>query len=183
MRRPDKRALTHAAGIAVAVLASGYLMWSVAAQADRVDTLSQALADEQQAAKDRGETPVAPAPSDLLDDPGQYQGPKGDPGPPGDNGRGVNNVQCLDGTWIVTYTDGTVDDDAGDCTGPKGADGEGGQAGEPGPSGPAGPSGSDGDDGRGIASAECDPATGHWVITYSDGEMDSDAGPCTLLNP
>jgi len=52
-------------------------------QSEQIDALAAALAAEQEAAEDRGETPVAPDPEDLLDDP-EYSpepGPQGDPGP------------------------------------------------------------------------------------------------------
>lgn len=44
-------------------------------------------------------------------------GPAGERGPAGADGapgRGISDVQCSDGRWIVTYTDGTTSD-AGDC--------------------------------------------------------------------
>ncbi|MGH8877441.1 MAG: hypothetical protein ACRD0P_08890 [Stackebrandtia sp.] len=126
--------------------------------------------------------------------PDEYKGGPGPAGPPGPPGLGVDSVRCASGTWVITYSDSSTSY-AGDCTGdrgPAGADGEDGadgigEPGEPGPVGPSGPpgangsDGADGNDGRGITSAECDPDTGRWVITYSDGDVDSDAGPCAVL--
>lgn len=159
----------------------------------RLDSALSALGDEQQAAEARGETPVAPKPSELMDDPTYSPGPRGEDGSDGvdgADGRGVASVVCIDGTWRVEYTDGSVDADAGDCTGDQGptgapgsngADGGPGPSGDPGPAGPSGPAGASGEDGRGITSAECDPETGRWVVTYSDGDVDEDAGPCRVL--
>lgn len=51
------------------------------------------------------------------------QGPQGERGPAGADGsdgangadgRGISDVECTDGRWIVTYTDDTTSD-AGDC--------------------------------------------------------------------
>ncbi|CAM3460717.1 hypothetical protein STSO111631_20170 [Stackebrandtia soli] len=160
--------------LAVAVYAVGLL-------SSRVDALASALAAEQAATEDRGETPVAPAPDDLIADP--EAGPRGEQGPTGPrgpSGRGVSSVLCIDGTWSVAYTDGTIDPDAGDCTGergPEGLAGEPGAVGSPGPVGPSGPAGPSGETGRGIASIECDSTTGRWIVTYSDGDVD-DAGSC-----
>jgi len=49
-------------------------------QSEQIDALAAALAAEQEAAEDRGETPVAPDPEDLLDDP-EYSPEPGPPGP------------------------------------------------------------------------------------------------------
>lgn len=175
------------AGIVAAAVLLGWLLYSVQKQGAQLDAVTAALGDEQQAAEDRGDTPVAPGPSELLDDPTYSPGPKGEAGRDGRDGRGVASVVCIDGTWRVEYSDGTVDSDAGDCTGDRGPTGEPGSNGVdggPGPSGPVGPSGAageDGSDGRGISSVECDPETGRWVVTYSDGDVDEDAGPCRRL--
>jgi hypothetical protein len=170
-------------------------------QTARVDALAAALSDEQSAAEDRGESPVAPAPGDLLDDP-EAQGPKGDTGdtgatgPQGKNGTGVDSLLCVEDVWIVTYSDGRVSNAGDGCAGgvgPKGdtgddgkpgtngTDGAAGPAGPTGPSGPPGADGTDGQDGadgRSITNAECIADTGRWRITYSDGDVDDDAGPC-----
>lgn len=45
-------------------------------QTARVNALYAAVGDEQQAAKDRGDEPVAPDPDDLMDDPDGYDGVK-----------------------------------------------------------------------------------------------------------
>lgn len=43
-------------------------------------------------------------------------GPAGAPGAPGTDGRGLTSVACeLDGSWTVTYTDGTTSSTPGPC--------------------------------------------------------------------
>lgn len=42
------------------------------------------------------------------------QGPAGATGPEGPAGRGIQSLECVDGTWRVTFTDGETDD-AGNC--------------------------------------------------------------------
>jgi hypothetical protein len=160
-------------------------------QQRQIDTLAAALSAEQDAARARGETPVAPPPDDLLDDP-RFRGAQGP------QGRGVALVECLAGRWQITYSDREVRD-AGDCTGDRGprgvagspglagspgadgGQGDPGSAGEPGPPGPSGPAGEDGTDGRGIEDVDCrrgDDGRWRWRIEYSDGSVDDDAGPC-----
>jgi len=85
MKRPDRRTVRHAGRVAGAVTALAvavFFLYRIDVQADRVDVLAEALAAEQQAAEDRGETPVAPDPSDLIDDPTYSPGPRGEAGPP-----------------------------------------------------------------------------------------------------
>ena len=60
--------------IAAVALVIGALMFAWTAvesirQQDQIDALAEALAAEQAAAEERGESPVAPAPEDLLEDP------------------------------------------------------------------------------------------------------------------
>lgn len=83
MKRPDRKAVAQWAGIVVALTIAGYVMYSVDVQADRVDVLAEALGDEQSAAEGRGDEPVAPEPSDLIDDP-TYDGPSDEAAPPSD---------------------------------------------------------------------------------------------------
>lgn len=48
-------------------------------------------------------------------------GPGGPAGPQGEPGRGIADTHCQDnGLWQITYTDGAVDTDAGQCYEPKG---------------------------------------------------------------
>lgn len=43
-------------------------------------------------------------------------GPAGPPGPQGSDGRGIASAYCKDdGRWSITYTDGTTQEDAGQC--------------------------------------------------------------------
>lgn len=84
MSKTTRRRMADWGWIAVGVLAAVLLAWTltqVQTQADRIDALKEALEDEQSAAEARGETPVAPDPDELIEDP-EYRGPKGDPGPP-----------------------------------------------------------------------------------------------------
>lgn len=82
-------------------------------------------------------------------------GPRGEPGedstvpgPAGINGtnglngadgRGVQSMQCATGGWIITYTDGLTEPDAGPCQGPQGVHGPQGPQGPEGPQGTAKP--------------------------------------------
>jgi len=81
--------------IAAIVLAAAALAWTVV-QSDRqgaqIDALSEALTVEQQGVEDRGESPIAPAPEELIDDPDAEipAGPPGPPGPSGPPGPGVS---------------------------------------------------------------------------------------------
>lgn len=68
------RVVAWIAGMLAVSVAVGWLMYEVQKTKDQVDAFTQALADEQQAAEDRGDEPVAPEPSELLDDP-TYDGP------------------------------------------------------------------------------------------------------------
>jgi hypothetical protein len=68
-----------------------------------------------------GQTGAAGAPGEDSTVPGP-QGPQGDPGPaglqgaPGADGRGVTSVTCQDdGSWLITYTDGTTSTTQGPC--------------------------------------------------------------------
>lgn len=76
-----RRRWLDAAAIAVGVVVSlllGWVLYSIQVQHERVDVLAQALADEQAAAEDRGETPVAPPPDELIEDPdAEYPTPPG----------------------------------------------------------------------------------------------------------
>jgi hypothetical protein len=99
--------------------------------------------------------------------------PPGEPGAPGAPGVGVSSA-FLDGCDVVfTYTDGTSSR-VGPLCGPPGP---------PGPQGEQGVPGERGEPGRGIAAMECidenpeDPAS-RWRITYTDGQVQEDAGPC-----
>lgn len=94
-------------------------------------------------------------------------GPQGATGAQGAPGVGVS-AAFLDGCDVVfTYTDGSTSRVGPLC----------------GPPGPQGPQGDKGEPGRGIAEMECidedpaDPAS-RWRITYTDGAVDEDAGPC-----
>lgn len=50
------------------------------------------------------------------DGPPGAAGPEGPPGPAGKDGRGITAVACTDdGTWVVTYTDGTTQNAGGPC--------------------------------------------------------------------
>jgi len=79
MSRTAKLRLGNWAVAAVTALVAIALTWTfvraeqqadaMAEQSEQIDALAGALSAEQQAAEDRGETPVAPAPDELIDDP------------------------------------------------------------------------------------------------------------------
>lgn len=186
-------------GVAIPViLALGWVVWHDRAQDDKLNALAAALDLEQQDRKANGEEPVAPSVDELLANP-ELRGPKGDTGA---TGRGIarNGQKCINGVWQITYTDGAVDYNAGPCgPGQDGSDGKPGPSGSPGANGEDGTDGTngtdgsdgapglpgaDGTDGRGIAEngVQCQPpavdGTWRWHITYTDGSVDEDAGPC-----
>lgn len=81
MKRPDRGSLVQWAGVLAVLVLVGWTLLRVQLQGAQVEALSAALGDEQSAAEARGETPVAPSPDDLIEDP-DYRGPQGPPGPP-----------------------------------------------------------------------------------------------------
>lgn len=99
MSKLAKRRLGDWAVVAVSILVAIALGWTVTRvqqqvvrndrQSEQIDALAAALAAEQDAAEDRGQTPVTPDPSDLLDDP-EFE-PK--PGPSGPPGPGPSDTQ------------------------------------------------------------------------------------------
>lgn len=127
----------------------------------------------------------------CVHDPSELQGAAGPPGPAGENGRGVASTECVNGVWLVRYTDGVTDYSAGPCVGSRGATGASGKPGADGvdgedgesvtgPPGPAGATGETGAPGRGVTDTECreTPDGWRWWVAYSDGSEDADAGPC-----
>ena len=117
----------------------------LAAEADRrgtaVSTLATDVRQLRTQVRSEGKTPVAPDPSDAIDNlparaevPVPIPGPKGDPGKPGTPGKpGATGTPGQDGSPGAPGNDGTP--------------GEQGLQGEPGPPGPAGPAGAPGKDG------------------------------------
>lgn len=74
MSTSTKKRLFDIVVICVMVVFAALLTWTLIAlkiQTARVDALSSGLNLEQDAARDRGDEPVAPDPSDLIEDPGQ----------------------------------------------------------------------------------------------------------------
>lgn len=72
-------------------------------------------------------------------------GASGAAGTNGSDGRGISVLQCLsDGTWRVTYTDGTTSTTSGPCIGARGPAGEKGSDGAKGSPGSGGTPGQDG---------------------------------------
>jgi hypothetical protein len=79
MSKLAKRRLGDWAVVAVSILVAVALGWTVTQvqqqgarndrQSEQIDALAGALTAEQEAAEDRGETPVAPEPEELIDDP------------------------------------------------------------------------------------------------------------------
>lgn len=76
------RVIAWIAGMLVIAVAVGWVMYDVQKTKDQVAAGMAALEDEQQAAEDRGESPVAPAPSELMDDPTYSPEPQDESGPP-----------------------------------------------------------------------------------------------------
>lgn len=172
------------AGAVVGAVLLAFVLYKIDRMQAQTDALADALATEQEAAQARGEEPVTPSVEELLKDP-SLRGPQGPVGPAG---RGIAETECIDGTWRVTYTDGSTDWDAGPCLGepgPAGPSGPAGEDGEDGLDGVQGPAGPAGADGRSISDVECrsGPDGWRWTVTYSDGTVDEDAGPCYKPGP
>ena len=137
---------------------------------------------------------------------GRCTGPAGQDGKPGEEGKPGADAEPLAPQFEMVLAAVTEFCGAGVCTGPAGERG-------PGPTqemvvaavqtvcandacrGPAGPAGADstvpgpqgvqGEPGRGIADTQCQD-NGLWLIAYTDGAVDSDAGRCreaALLPP
>jgi hypothetical protein len=77
---------------------------------------------------DKGERGPGPTDEEIAAEVADYctedrcRGPKGEPGddstvpgPKGDAGRGIEDAECADGRWRITYDDGSIDEDAGSC--------------------------------------------------------------------
>jgi hypothetical protein len=176
MNRAHRQALADWSKIVAVLVLIGGLLYAVILQDARVDALYDALATEQQATEDRGETPVAPEPDELIEDP-DAEIPAGPPGPAG---PGPTDEQVYDA--VAAY----LADHPVTAEGPSsaeiaaavaehlrdhppgptpeqvsaalvayltehppepGADGQDGVDGAPGPPGPAGPEGPPGDRG------------------------------------
>lgn len=92
MSKTTKRRLADWSAWAATVLVAVAIGWTVTQVRQQVDAndhqsqqiaaLAAALEAEQEAAEERGETPVAPDPADLLEDP-EYSPEPGPSGPPG----------------------------------------------------------------------------------------------------
>ena len=108
------------------------------------------------------------------------QGPRGTSGADGLAGRGITDIDLLNGELLITYSDGQVVN-LGSVVGPagaQGAPGEAGAAGDRGIQGPIGPAGENGADGRGVANMQIND--GDVVVSYSDGQeqnLGNIAGP------
>lgn len=129
-----------------------------ATRGKQIDALSQALVSEQQVLKAKGETPVAPPPDKIVNDPELIVGS------PGRDGR--DGVDGTDGLPGVNGKDG--------IDGKNGANGKDGLMGSPGPVGPSGPPGPEGPRG-----ANGDTVTGPPGPTGAPGEKGDrgDQGP------
>lgn len=180
MSRLTKRRMADVAfacGAVVIAVVLAWVLYEVQTLQAQLEASNSALKDEQAAAQQRGEEPVAPPVEELMEDPDQYQGPKGDPG------VGISWIGCVDGQLTIVQTDG-VRVVPGPCAGPAGRDGADGKDGEdgvdglPGAPGSPGVDGQDGEDGRGVESWEC--RDGWWVIHYDDGTEQMTNGVCTV---
>jgi type II secretory pathway pseudopilin PulG len=101
---PRRRVVIVVVSLLLCALAFGWNVVQVQQQVDennhqseQINALAGALAAEQEAAEDRGETPVAPGPSELLDDP-QFEP---EPGPSGPAGPGPSDLQVY--TAVAAY--------------------------------------------------------------------------------
>lgn len=47
--------------------------------------------------------------------PAGTQGPQGEMGVQGNPGRGITSTKCVNGAWVITYSDGTQEDPQGSC--------------------------------------------------------------------
>lgn len=106
-----KRLMADTATIlGMVILAAGMCWMLVVIKVDkaRVDALSAGLEQEQDAARNRGDEPVAPAPSDLIDDPGKTEKPK-----EGKTGPTDNDVARMVKAAVADYLSG-VDFDKDD---------------------------------------------------------------------
>lgn len=179
----------------VTILAVALAVWGLAStQRDR-----SAQQDRADSEASRAETAITTAEQlcaqvramggACVQDPSELRGDPGPAGPAGEPGRGVLTVVCANGVWVVRFTDGAVDSNAGPCTGergPTGAVGPSGAAGEAGTDGAPGAAGANGSDGRGVSSVECvetAPNSWRWRVTYTDGTVVEDAGPCYRPGP
>jgi hypothetical protein len=129
----------------------------LAVEADRrgqaVSTLASDVRELRTQVKSEGEVPVAPDPSEAVDDlparaevPVPIPGPSGAPGEQGEQGRpgspGPTGQPGQDGADGSAGEDGTAGE-----TGPAGPPGPAGPAGPPGPQGEPGPAGAQGEKG------------------------------------
>ncbi|GAA2159443.1 hypothetical protein [Glycomyces lechevalierae] len=89
---PRRRVVVAVAGIVLAALALVWTGFQTERQGAQIDALYEALTVEQQGVEDRGESPIAPPPEELIDDPDAEipAGPPGPPGPSGPPGPGVS---------------------------------------------------------------------------------------------
>ncbi len=113
MRRPDRRALAQWAGIAAILVLVGWVLLRVQLQADRVDALYDALTVEQQGVEDRGDTPVAPDPDELIEDP-EAEGPQGPVGPTGPPGPGLSDPE-VQAALVQYFADHPVGEEISDA--------------------------------------------------------------------
>ncbi len=188
-RLPDRRTLAVIAVATVGAVVLGMVVYALQLQQRQIEALSSALSAQRAQAQRAGQTPVAPPPGAILANPTPIRGEPGATGPTGPAGRGLSSIVCVSGVWHVGYTDGSMDTDAGACTGPpgpigvtgspgpagpSGATGRDGVPGAAGPAGPQGPAGSPGADGPPPAGwTWTSPAGNHYACTRDAGSPDS----------
>ncbi len=130
---------------------SDQLAVEAAAEADRrgeaVSILASDVRELRTQVKSEGETPVAPDPSEAVDDlPARAEVPVPIPGPSGPRGsRGVQGEPGVAGDPGPSGSSGRAGEDGSD--GQAGTQGEPGAEGPAGPAGPAGPPGAQGEPG------------------------------------
>lgn len=175
--RPTRMALWVAASVTVVAVVVAFLAgWMMLVASQKSSNEGVTLAQQVQAACDRGEIDAAickqaddteraaeDAPGGIPGEPGK-PGPPGVEGSPGPSGKpGQPGKPGPSGRPGVPGADSTVPGPTG-VAGSPGADST-----VPGPKGEQGDKGEKGDTGRGVQSIECTGGSGDFVFHYDDG--------------
>jgi hypothetical protein len=183
-RDPKTRRMLWASGVVtlLAVVAAFVAGWSLLVSSQKSANEGVTLAQQVQAACDRGEIDAAicqqadDTEKAAEDAPVGIPGAQGEPGPQGIQGE--PGVDGMDGSPGPRGPRGERGEDGSDSLvpGPAGASGApgadstvAGPQGEKGEPGPAGTDGADGKNGRGVQSIECTSGSGTFIFHYDDG--------------
>lgn len=129
----------------------GWIIYSGYVRQEQIDALAAGLADEQAATRARGDTPVAPDPSEILKDPSLR----------GAEGRGIADTET-EGCYVRVI----LTDDSSNRVGPFCGDpGSPGPSGKPGKTGAPGATGQPGTSITGVTTEGC-----YIVISLSSGD-------------